>query len=548
MEKISLYFANETCNIFPIESSYHKVFNSSSKILSKTFQPSKFVISPRKEECINANSTNEKSLKYSKKNSINNKKEINYEYRPICRKLDFSDNSDNNYNYNNSNFSISDNENIEINEDFSDFSNDAKNSDYSSSSLEDGKQKKRKNNKNKKHSYIKEFTFMKKKQSLDDISFNTNKSKFDEEYVIIKTLCKGEMGTVYLCFRIKDKKKYVVKMSKYFSRKYDYDNMINFVNDINRNSSEPGSFFIQKYIDFWIEDIDEKNNKSTANNKNMYIVTDYCINGNLKEYISNIKKYNSIKLNYSFYWDIIFQMIIPINFLHKLGYIHFDIKPTNYLVMNNNQLLLNDFCLSIKEENIGRISTDELEGDSIYISPELFYKDVGIITHKNDIFSLGLSILELLTEIELPKNGSIWQKMRNHEIPKEFLEKIPLIDNDNENRNKFIELIIEMTQINSNLRPELDLLLNDENKFPELYNRYQMLKNNRYLENTFINIVNTNCCNEIKLCKNIIEEEKVEPGNINESNENINALFVKRSNSMKCINQNSSSEKNIFAY
>ena len=548
MEKISLYFANETCNIFPIESSYHKVFNSSSKILSKTFQPSKFVISPRKEECINANSTNEKSLKYSKKNSINNKKEINYEYRPICRKLDFSDNSDNNYNYNNSNFSISDNENIEINEDFSDFSNDAKNSDYSSSSLEDGKQKKRKSNKNKKHSYVKEFTFMKKKQSLDDISFNTNKSKFDEEYVIIKTLCKGEMGTVYLCFRIKDKKKYVVKMSKYFSRKYDYDNMINFVNDINLNSSEPGSFFIQKYIDFWIEDIDEKNNKSTANNKNMYIVTDYCINGNLKEYISNIKKYNSIKLNYSFYWDIIFQMIIPINFLHKLGYIHFDIKPTNYLVMNNNQLLLNDFCLSIKEENIGRISTDELEGDSIYISPELFYKDVGIITHKNDIFSLGLSILELLTEIELPKNGSIWQKMRNHEIPKEFLEKIPLIDNDNENRNKFIELIIEMTQINSNLRPELDLLLNDENKFPELYNRYQMLKNNRYLENTFINIVNTNCCNEIKLCKNTIEEEKVEPGNINESNENINTLFVKRSNSMKCINQNSSSEKNIFAY
>ena len=285
-------------------------------------------------------------------------------------------------------------------------------------------------------------------------------------------------GTYDMVFRIKDKKKYVVKMSKYFSRKYDYDNMINFVNDINRNSSEPGSFFIQKYIDFWIEDIDEKNNKSTANNKNMYIVTDYCINGNLKEYISNIKKYYSIKLNYSFYWDIIFQMIIPINFLHKLGYIHFDIKPTNYLVMNNNQLLLNDFCLSIKEENIGRISTDELEGDSIYISPELFYKDVGIITHKNDIFSLGLSILELLTEIELPKNGSIWQKMRNHEIPKEFLEKIPLIDNDNENRNKFIELIIEMTQINSNLRPELDLLLNDENKFPELYNRYQMLKNN----------------------------------------------------------------------
>ena len=537
MEQISLYFTEEICNIFPNESSNYKLYNSSSKVLSKSFQPSKFAISPKKEEFINANSTNEKTS--INKNFDKNKKEINYDFRPICRKLDFSDNSDNNYN--NSNYSISDNENIEINEEYSDFSNEAKNSDYSAS-LEDGKHKKRKTYKNKKDSYIKEFTFMKKKQSSEDISFNINKSKFDEEYVIIKTLCKGEMGTVYLCLRIKDKKKYVVKMSKYFSRKFDYENMINFVNDINRNASEPGSFFIQKYIDFWIEDIYEKSNKSIANTKNMYIVTDYCINGNLKEYLSNIKNNQNIKLNYTFYWDIIFQMIIPINFLHKLGYIHFDIKLTNYLVMDNNQLLLNDFCLSIKEENIGSISTDELEGDSIYISPELFYKDVGIITHKIDIFSLGLSILELLTEIQLPKNGAVWQKMRNQEIPKEFLEKIPLIDNDHESRNKLIELIIEMTQINSDLRPELDILLNDENKFPELYNRYQMLKNNRYLENVFINVVNRNSCSE-DICKNNNnEEEKVEPGNISDINGNINTIFFKRSNSMKCISQNSSSE------
>jgi len=41
----------------------------------------------------------------------------------------------------------------------------------------------------------------------------------------------------------------------------------------------------------------------------------------------------------------------------------------------------------------------------------------------------------------LPKNGSIWQKIRNHELPKDFLDKIPLIDNGNENRNKLIQLI-----------------------------------------------------------------------------------------------------------
>ena len=547
MDKLSLYFNEELCCNLQIDPSYLKLFNSSSKALSKGFKSSKFVISPKKDEAMNRNSTNERTVIYSIKRSYNKKKKIfNNEFRSICRKLDFSDNSNNNFN--NSNYSISDNENIEINEDYSEDLNAAKNSDFSSSSLEEEKPKKKKNFRNKKNYSEKEFTFMKKKKSWEENSVYSNNSRFDEEYVIIKTLCIGEMGTVYLCFKIKDKKKYVVKMSKFFSRKLDFDNMNNFVNDINRHSNEPGSVFIQKYIDYWIEDIYEKNYKSTANNKNMYIVTNFCVNGNLKEYIANLKNsITNIKLNYAFYWDIIFQMIIPINFLHKLGYIHYDIKPTNYLVMNNNQLLLNDFCLSIKEENIRNISTDELEGDSIYISPELFYKDVGIINHKIDIFSLGLSILELLAEIELPKNGPIWQKMRNQELPKDFIDKIPLFDGDTANRNKLIELIKEMTQINSTLRPELDLLLNDETKYPELFNRYQMLKKNEYIDNLFINVLSRNNNNEM-LYKNKNEEEKIDLSIINESNENdnINKIFLKRSNSMKRVTQNSSSENSYY--
>ena len=548
MEQFSLSFKEELNNIFPVEAPYPKLFNSSSKASSKHFKPSKFVISPKKEKIMSIISSNEESRIYSlKRNYIIKKKEGFDDYKSICRKLDFSENSDNNCN--NSNYSISDNESIEINEDFSEYSNEVKNSDCSSTSIEEGKQRKKKSSRSKKDYPIeKEMTFMKKKQSSEDITLDLGNSRFDEEYVIIKTLCKGEMGTVYLCFRIKDKQKYVVKVTKFFSRKLDYENMNNFVNDINIHSNNPGSFFIQKYLDFWIEDTYEKNNKITANNKNMYIVTDYCVNGNLKEYISDIKKFSNIKLNYSFYWDIIFQMIVPVNFLHKLGYIHFDIKPTNYLVMNNNQLLLNDFCLSKKEENIKNISTDELEGDSNYISPELFYKDVGIITHKIDIFSLGLSLLEILTEIELPKNGSIWQKIRNHELPKDFLDKIPLIDNDNENRNKLIQLIKEMTQINSSLRPELDSLLNDINKYPELYNRYKMLKNNEYIDNIFMNVLNRNY-NEKSYGKNK-EEEKIDSNIINKiiDNENINKIFFKRSNSMEFIAENSSSGNNILEY
>ena len=545
MNNLSLFYNEDLCYTLQFESSFNKNNNYSSKAFSNYLQSSKFIISPKKLDAKNRNSTKENSAIYSPKRNLNNKKKENSnDYRSICRKLDFSDNSNNNCN--NSNYSISDNENIEINENYSEDLNECKNTDFSSSSLEEEKSKKRKNYKNKKYYSDKEFTFMKKKKFSGDISIYSNNSRFDEEYVIIKTLCNGEMGTVYLCFRIKDKKKFVVKMSRFFSRKLDLDNMNNFGNDINRHSDDPGSFFIQKYIDFWIEEIYEKTYKSAANSKNIYIVTDYCINGNLKEYISNLKKYNNIKLNYSFYWDIIFQMIIPITFLHKLGYIHFDIKPTNYLVMNNNQLLLNDFCLSIKEENIRNISTDELEGDSMYISPELFYKDIGVITHKIDTFSLGLSILEILTEIELPKNGQTWQQIRNQELPKEFIDKIILIDEDNETRNKFIELIKELTQINNDLRPELDILIKDESKYPELFNRYQLLKKNQYIENIFINVINRN--NYIQnICKNSNEEEeKSDSGILCENKENINKMFLKRSNSMKIVAQNSSSEDNFF--
>ena len=539
-----LHNQHELFNNISFDSSSHDKFNTLTEN-SIFFDNLNFGISPKKAENKKINAAKKNTTIYSmKRNNKIKKKENNNDFRSICRKLDFSDNSD--YNNSNSNFSISDNENIEITEDYSEITNENKNSDFSLSILNEEKNKKKGKTKNKKKYYSeKELTFINKKQSSEENSFDLEISKFDKEYIIVKTLCDGEMGTVYLCFRIKDKKKYVVKITNHFSRKSDYDNMTIFVNDINIHSKDEEFYFIHKYIDFWIEESYEKNNKSISNNKNMYIVTDYCFNGNLKQYLSNIKKSNNYKLNYSFYWDIIFQMIIPINFLHKLGYIHFDIKPTNYLVNENNQLLLNDFCLSTKEDNVNNVATDILEGDSIYISPELFYKDLGVITHKIDIFSLGLSILELLTDIELPKNGPIWQDIRNHEIPKEFLDKIPLINDDYENRYKLIELIVEMSQINGLLRPELDTLLNNENKYPELYNRYKMLKNKEYNSNILVNIENknTNIINE-KVCKNR-EKEKEESDYISGINVNLNRMFLKRSNSMEF---DSSSDSNIYYY
>jgi len=59
-------------------------------------------------------------------------------------------------------------------------------------------------------------------------------------------------------------------------------------------------------------------------------------------------------------------------------------------------LKLTEFNLSIKNSEKDKlINSYEYEGDSKYISWEVFYKEKDKINNKTDIFSLGLSITQL---------------------------------------------------------------------------------------------------------------------------------------------------------
>ena len=358
---------------------------------------------------------------------------------------------------------------------------------------------------------LKEFKYI-RRESKNSFCFQV--AKFDEDYVIIKTLCQGEMGTVYLCMKFQDKKTYVVKMTNFFARKFDYYNMKSFLNCLKENESDPGSIFIQKYIDFWIEDIQTTNSKTS--NRNMYIVTDYCLGGDLNQYINKIQNLNYDK---NIYWDIVFQMIFSVSFLHKLGYVHFDIKPSNFLIKENGQLLLSDFCLTIKEKDIINYSSEDFEGDSMFISPELFYKDRDRITKKTDIFSLGLSIFQILTNLDLPKNGIQWQLIRTVGIPKELLEKIPEFGGDNE---IFKKLIISMTNYKANDRPDLDIILKDKENYPVLFEKYQQVLGGKYMS-------------QIDLNK--LENFRRDSYDFASSIGNFRKRFTKRSDSMKFVDK-----------
>lgn len=82
--------------------------------------------------------------------------------------------------------------------------------------------------------------------------------------------------------------------------------------------------------------------------------------------------------------------------LHSRQIIHRDIKPSNILVFNEEisdhievKISDYDFCTSLKRNDL------TMTGTQSYMSPEM--KDMRPYSLKTDIFSLGMTMMEIIT-------------------------------------------------------------------------------------------------------------------------------------------------------
>lgn len=166
-------------------------------------------------------------------------------------------------------------------------------------------------------------------------------------------------------------------------------------------------------------------------------------------------------------------------YIHCQNLAHMDIKPGNIF----RQIDGNDGSCVYKIGDLGLVCphTETVfdDGDCRYIAREL----IESITNKDndlrmaDVFSLGLTLLEAATLINLPKNGQIWQWLRtgtSNFIQNELQTKTHLSSN-------ICHLILQMTADSQSDRPTateiVDQFCPNTRKIKELQSQKENLQN-----------------------------------------------------------------------
>lgn len=212
-----------------------------------------------------------------------------------------------------------------------------------------------------------------KKEQIEKIEEKI-RSVFDQEYQIIKMLGNGGMGCVFhvqsngmetadFALKVLDKEAYT-------------DSKLDFLReaDIMKKLNHPG---IPKIMEV-SEDQDY-----------VYMVQEY-IRGEPLSLV--IRKCGKIREEYVRIW--MESMAATLDYLHKQGLIHRDIKPDNMMLTHNCEIKIIDFGLARKKEQIDQ-ADKKVFGTLSFTAPERFTKKVGTV--QTDIYGFGATMYYVTT-------------------------------------------------------------------------------------------------------------------------------------------------------
>ncbi|XP_030517188.1 rust resistance kinase Lr10-like [Rhodamnia argentea] len=133
------------------------------------------------------------------------------------------------------------------------------------------------------------------------------------------------------------------------------------------------------------------------NNSKQALVYDFMSNRSLDKHL--FSKDGNDSLDYKKRYEISFRVARGIEYLHRgcdMQILHFDIKPHNILLDQNFIPKVSNFGLArLYPTDYNIVSLTAARGSLGYMAPELFYRDIGGVSYKADVYSFGMLLMEM---------------------------------------------------------------------------------------------------------------------------------------------------------
>jgi NIMA (never in mitosis gene a)-related kinase len=249
---------------------------------------------------------------------------------------------------------------------------------------------------------------------------------FSKDFEVLEELYRSSTGSVFTVKFKYDGRVYVIKERKIaeLGKRKDILNEVKLLQQLRHTNIVACEGWFREMTD---------NGSSSSQNK-LYIILEFCPNGDLFKFIESRKRLISIRALDSnkftrgsgFFeekeiWFIFHQICLGLKHLHENGIIHRDIKTLNILISSNyTTYKISDLGVS-RQISENTLFLNTFYGTPFYLSPELIENKA--YNEKTDIWSLGVILYEL-SALKAPFAGRTFVELTQKIASCEF-EQIP---------------------------------------------------------------------------------------------------------------------------